>query len=444
MKKILVITFSIIMITLNLFAQTVSTSTNNGKSSIDKMGIDWNIFANHPMRELMDSATLLSTDLYSILNATNTSGYIDNSVRYLVRFNPLLKYMTPYRNAKDEFERQEVEKQILNDYQVIIDHYQDVLDPYSKNSNYFWTGTIMKLAEYSFSDKGFRFQSNQMDIFKTNLEKMKIEDNIGGEPFPNLLSMDETTAKQFIRDNPSREVMVYAFLDNFKCYPDPSAHSQIKFITFTSLPKNNREKVIAVYPNAKYFNKYLEQLDSIIPKTSKTTYALDLKEPLTIGEFELICETGANYERHHFMNFYNKYKNYGFQSGISVSVQKAIERNMQYYKTQKEIYLAFLKIGKTYNGYQEYKGGIKRNILITFTKRSDDTYFGTCTYRNGKKMEVYAYINKYEELPRLIICGCGSDDYACGFTFCNGQLEGYLANEKEDCSSFSKTFISTK
>ena len=452
MRKKLVIVFIVVVTTLNLFAQSASTNIHSSKSTIDNMGIDWDVFTNHPMRLLMGSASLLTTDLYSILNFSNTNEYIGNEVSYLVKFKPLTKYMALYKNAKDEFDRKDVEKQILNDYRAIINRYQDVLDIYTKNTNYFWTGTTLRLSEYSFENKGFGFQPNLLNTFKENLEKITVKNDICGEPFPNFLPMDETTAKQFIHDNPSREIMAYVFLDNFKCYPDQLAYSQIKFIAFTFAQKSSGEKVIAVYPNAEYLSQKLVELESnaTIETPENTISSIyDNSHLLNRSELKIIYDKLKDNSRNRFVNLYNEYKDYNFMSDLSVTAQKAIEKNKQYIETQKRKYKTFPKIGVTYKGYQLYPGGIKRSIQIMFTKKDAMSYWGKCRYSNGKKSIVELKIDNTDILPDVKIQFYIPTDNELGagdgnsFVLSNdGQLVGFELNDKVNYNSYSKTYIS--
>lgn len=67
------------------FAQPNAVTKNTTFNKVDQRGVNWDAFATHPMRAMMDTALLVNKDLISILDATNSNEFHNNKATYLTR-----------------------------------------------------------------------------------------------------------------------------------------------------------------------------------------------------------------------------------------------------------------------------------------------------------------------------------------------------------------------
>jgi len=391
----------------------------------------------------MDTALLVNKDLISILDATNSNEFHNNKAIYLTRFYPLTKHAIAYKNAANEFEKKRIENQVLEDYNGIL-----------KNFNKNKTGYIcssIKLSDYSFEKKGFGYKPNQPGDFNKYISDLKITNDPEWVSLAANIAMNEAVAEQFIKDNPTREVSIYGLVEL------SNWHRKLKFIAITSKSKNGEEKIITVYPNAATLSDAFEKLsrDEVEGTTEKWLAEMDPVEfdRGSLMPIEKIISDDAELK---MASLYKKSKEYSFGTTLTPNAKTALLQHQQLVKDRMTGLKGFLKIGKPFSGFQTYPGGIKKNIIITFTEKepawfdeSESIYWGTCKYSNGKKAVVQAHLNA-DGLPGIKICFYMPEDDEMGasegnqFLLYKNQLIGYNMNDAVNYDRIVKTTITIK
>ncbi len=440
MKYLFVIYGIVIFSSLSLFAQTPAKSVSKGNNNIDQMGIHWDGFENHPMRALKDSAILLNADYISIIDAEHSNDFYRNKAAYLLKLELFSKYELLLKNAKDEFERRKVEKLILADYTKIK------LMLHKKRFLYF--GLLLNFSEYSFTANGFSIHEKSRDFLNKYLTTHKIKVDPDLNPVPNVISVGESFAEQFVHDNSTREVTAYGIIDLWS--PD----KYLKFVAFTYMKPNVGEQIISVYPNAETISQQIEELSVNISEENKT----NLIESTDIGIFELseedlitIDNRLAESARFHMASLYAKCKEIGLDKSLSEDAKQIIIKYASDLASKKAILSGVLKVGRQFNGYQLYPNNIKKNIIIRFDRKEGDfdRWWGTCTYSNGKKAIVQACLASEDKLGLLIEFYMPNDDEQGAsegnlFLLENNKLIGYQMNEKVYYGKYAKTGIYIK
>jgi len=443
MKNKLLITSILMLCYTTGFAQPNAVTKNTTLNKVDQRGINWDAFATHPMRAMMDTALLVNKDLISILDATNSNEFNNNKATYLTRFNPLTKYAIAYKNAVNEFEKKRIENQVLEDYKGILRNFS--------NGKTGYLCSTIKLSDYSFEKKGFGYKPNQPGDFNKYLSDLKVKTDPEWVSLVANIAMDESVAEQFIKDNPAREVNIYGLVELSNWW------RHLDFIAITSKSKNGEEKIINVYPNAATISDAIEKLsrDEVEGTTEKWLAEMDPME-FNRGSLEPIDKAISDDAEFKLENLYKNCKEYGFGTTLTTNAKTALLQHQQLVKDRMTGLKGFLKIGKPFSGFQTYPGGIKKNIIITFTREDpalydepSGIYWGTCKYSNGKKAIVQAQLNTNGQ-PGLQICFYTPEDDELGasngnqFLLYKNQLIGYEMSDAVNYDRIVKTTILIK
>lgn len=407
----------IILLSAKQYAQT--TNENNWAQNLkaEPNQIHWNMFEHHPMHAIFDSAILYTDAFKAIIEAEGSNVFYKDEVSYLLKLTPFSKYNIPYKNAKNEFERRSVEKQVLDEYRTVKNILHD--------KRFVKIGMIMNLSEYSFTAKGFSIVKKSLDNFNKSLTNHNIIIDPDFAPVPNTIDMPENVAEQFVNENPNREVLMWGIVDLW------DSPKQLKFIAFTYVKPKTGESVFAVYPNSKTISFHI--LDwSIDPTETSVKEVIDNDmQYLAVNRtyFNTMDSVVSNIPVIRLTKLVSKCKEFGLENGLSEDAKLVILKNEKEIQKRKMALKSLLAVGRQYNGFQTVRS-VKEKVIIRFDKKDDYYIWGTCTYSNGKKAKVQAWLNENDFLGiRMEFYSPTDDEIGAGngtvFLLDNNQLVGY-------------------